>query len=163
VPKASERGSPHCDSAKAVGEGRPKVVRGRWRRRRYGATIHDLQPGDEDCRVKVLDRLGSTKMARKSDGTHLNDNRQKTYGALLHGQNSTKDRIATPALPHLPLLRPDICNGAKSGLTAYRWQVLMVAHWGAAGPATEIATRQRARWCQRHPNAAHPTTTPRRR
>ncbi len=67
-------------------------------------------------------------MAQESDGTHLNDNRQKTYGALLHGQNLMKDRIATPTLPRLPLLQPDICNGAKSGLTAYRWQVLMVAH-----------------------------------
>src|SRR6266571_3834112 len=104
----------------------------------------------------------NTKMARKSDGTHLNDNRQKTYGASLHGQNSTKDRIATPVLPRLPLLQPDIRNGAKSGLTAYRWRVLTVAHWGAAGPATEIATRQCVHWCQRHPNAVHPTITPRR-
>jgi len=37
---------------KVVGEGRPKVVRGQWQRR-YGATIHGLQPGDEDCQVKV--------------------------------------------------------------------------------------------------------------
>ncbi len=81
--------------------------------------IHDLQPGDEDCQVKVLDRLGSTKMAQKSDGTHLNDNRQKMYGASLHSQNLMKDRIATPTLPHLSLLWPDIHNGAKSGLTAH--------------------------------------------
>jgi hypothetical protein len=38
VPKASERGSPHCDSATAVGVGRPKVVRGR-RRREEGRRI----------------------------------------------------------------------------------------------------------------------------
>src|SRR6266702_559820 len=34
---------------------------------------------------------------------------------------------------------------------------------GAAGPATQIATQQRACWCRRHPNVAHPTATPRRR
>src|SRR6266702_5770913 len=33
---------------------------------------------------------------------------------------------------------------------------------GAAGLATQIATQQRVCWCQRHPNAAHPTATPRR-
>src|SRR6266571_4356332 len=53
-------------------------------------------------------------------------------------------------------------EGAKSGLTAYRRRVLTVAHQGAAGPATQIATQQRAHWCQRHPNVAHPTATPRR-
>src|SRR6266702_2805764 len=53
-------------------------------------------------------------------------------------------------------------EGAKSGLTAYRRQVLTVAHQGAAGPATQIATQQCARWCQRHPNVAHPTATLRR-
>src|SRR6266403_5010650 len=34
---------------------------------------------------------------------------------------------------------------------------------GAAGPTTQIATQQCSRWCQRHPNVAHPTATPRRR
>jgi len=53
MPEASECGSPHCDSTKVVGEGWPKVIRGQWQRRRYGATIHGLQPGDEDCQVKV--------------------------------------------------------------------------------------------------------------
>ncbi len=62
------------------------------------------------------------------DGTHFNDDRQRTYGIPLHSQNLMKDRPATPTLPRLPLLQLDICSGAKSGLTAYRWQVLMVAH-----------------------------------
>ncbi len=64
------------------------------------------------------------------DSTHLHDDRWRTYGASLHSQDSTKDRPATPALPRLPLLQPDIRSGAKSGLTAYRWQVLTVAHQG---------------------------------
>ncbi len=64
------------------------------------------------------------------DSTHLDDDRRRTYGASLHSQDSTKDRPATPALPCLPLLQPDIHSGAKSGLTAYRWRVLMVAHQG---------------------------------
>ena len=34
---------------------------------------------------------------------------------------------------------------------------------GAAGLATQIATQQHTRWCQRHPNVAHPTATPQRR
>ena len=64
------------------------------------------------------------------DSTHLHNDRWRTYGASLHGQDSTKDRPATPALPRLPLLQLDICSGAKSGLTAYRWRVLTVAHQG---------------------------------
>ena len=39
------------------------VIRGQWRRRRYGASLHGLQPGDEDCQV------GVTRQARK----HLYD------------------------------------------------------------------------------------------
>src|SRR6266702_8334680 len=62
------------------------------------------------------------------DSTHLDNDRWRTYEPSLHGQDSTKDRPATPALPRLPLLQPDICSGAKSGLTAYRQRVLMVAH-----------------------------------
>ena len=68
-------------------------------------------------------------MTRKGgDGTHFDDDRQRTYGIPLHSQNSTKDRPATPALPRLPLLQLDIRSGAKSGLTAYRRRVLTVAH-----------------------------------
>ncbi|KAI9437086.1 hypothetical protein BJY52DRAFT_1230249 [Lactarius psammicola] len=117
-----------------AGEGRPKVVRGRRRRRRYGATTHDLQPGDEDCRVE------------ENDGTHLNDNRQKNVWSIAPRPELDRPGQACHSSPApLSSSPPDIRNGAKSGLTAYRRR-------GAAGPATEIATQQRARRCQRHPN-----------
>src|SRR6266702_1945158 len=79
----------------------------------------------EGKRAEKLKGFNSTRQSAES--THLNIIRKKSYGTL-HGQDSTKDRIATPALPRLPLLRPDIRSGAKSGLTAYRRQVLTVAH-----------------------------------
>ncbi|KAH9019634.1 hypothetical protein EDB85DRAFT_1896561 [Lactarius pseudohatsudake] len=90
VPKASERSSPLCDSVMAVGGGRPKVIRGR-RRKRHGETLQRPSP---------------------------------------HSQDSMKKRLATPALPRVPLLQPDIRSGAKSGLTVTRRRVLMVAHYG---------------------------------
>ncbi len=92
------------------------------------------------------------------DATHLDIYEQK---ASHHGQDSTNDGLATcPAPPSSSLTgHPE---GAKSGLTTYRQQVLTVAHQGAAGPATQIATQQHTRWCQRHLNVAHPTATPRR-
>ncbi|KAH9015829.1 hypothetical protein EDB85DRAFT_1898509 [Lactarius pseudohatsudake] len=106
VPEASERGSPHCDSATMVGGGRPKVVRGRWRRKRYGAALQG----------PLTRRRG------------LSVEKERVYRVSLHGQDSTKDRLATPVLPRLPLLR--LTPGAKSGLTVDRRRVLMVAHYG---------------------------------
>ncbi|KAI9429193.1 hypothetical protein H4582DRAFT_2065668 [Lactarius indigo] len=222
VPKASERGSPHYDSATAVGGGRPKVVRGRGWRKRHGTAFQG-----PPARRPGLARKGG-------DGTHLDDDdRERVYRASLHGQDSTDDRLATPVLPRLPLLQPT--PGAKSGLTINRRQEggglrssegdgggigmeqryrdlqpgnenhqsvtpqlrpdegqachshptppsssptdtwcqvridrqQMASTNGrpleAAGPATMISTQQRACRCQRHPNAAHPTTTPRQR
>ncbi|KAI9429179.1 hypothetical protein H4582DRAFT_2065653 [Lactarius indigo] len=107
VPKASERGSPHYDSVTAVGGGRPKVVRGRGWRKRHGTAFQG-----PPARRPGLARKGG-------DGTHLDDDdRERVYRASLHGQDLTDDRLATPVLPRLPLLRPT--PGAKSGLTVNR-------------------------------------------
>ena len=91
---------------------------------------HGLQYGDEDCQVEVTREKSGRGIRewRGGDSTHIY--KQRTYEPSLHGQDSTKDRPATPALPRLPLLQLDICSGAKSGLTAYRQRVLMVAHQG---------------------------------
>ncbi|KAH9014866.1 hypothetical protein EDB84DRAFT_1437829 [Lactarius hengduanensis] len=102
VPKASERDSPHCDSATAVGGGRPKVVRGR-RRRRHGERSRGLQPGEEGHRWR----------------THLDDDR--VYRASLHSQDSTKDSLPLPSYPAILFSDPTL--GAKSGLTVTRRRV----------------------------------------
>ena len=59
--------------------------------------------------------------------THL-DVRRIAYAH--HGQKSTTDKLATLALPCVPLLQPDICNGARSGLTTHRRRVSTVARIG---------------------------------
>ncbi|KAH9064438.1 hypothetical protein EDB87DRAFT_1574947 [Lactarius vividus] len=64
VPRASQRGSPNCNSATAVGRGGIMVLK-RRRRRFYRTSLRSIQPGDEE------------------------------------------HRPATPALPRLPLARPD--------------------------------------------------------
>jgi hypothetical protein len=60
-----------------------------------------------------------------------------TYGNAVMALTSTTtdgerpgldDRLATPALPRLPLPQPDKRSGAKSRLTANRRRVLTVAH-----------------------------------
>jgi hypothetical protein len=72
VPKASERGSPHCESATTVGVGRPKVVRGRRRRKGVGASIHNLH-GKEDHWEKLENAIGAWK---GDDSIHLDDDRR---------------------------------------------------------------------------------------
>jgi hypothetical protein len=53
-----------------------------------------------------------------------------------HGQESMSDEASCPpALPRIPLPRPNNRIGVKPGLTAHRRRVLTVAQ-GAAGPAT---------------------------
>ena len=59
--------------------------------------------------------------------THLD---VRSIGHAHHDQASTTERFATPAPPRVPLLQPDIRNGARSGLTAHRRRVLMVAQIG---------------------------------
>ena len=54
----------------------------------------------------------------------------RSIGHAHHGQASMTYRLATPALPRVPLLQRDIRNGARSGLTAHRRRVLTVAHIG---------------------------------
>ncbi|KAF8263923.1 hypothetical protein EI94DRAFT_1703651 [Lactarius quietus] len=45
VPKASKHNSPHSDSATSVGLKWPNVVRGRWRKKRVAASLHNLRSG----------------------------------------------------------------------------------------------------------------------
>ncbi|KAH9020349.1 hypothetical protein EDB85DRAFT_1896218 [Lactarius pseudohatsudake] len=79
VPKASKCGSPHYDSATAVGGGRPKVVRGQRRReskREGGATNaptkatrwHAKVAREGHCEVRVTKDPNSTKWDPKEEG-----------------------------------------------------------------------------------------------
>ncbi|KAI9429181.1 hypothetical protein H4582DRAFT_2065655 [Lactarius indigo] len=150
VPKASERGSPHYDSATAVGGGQPKVVRGRRRRKKHGTAFQG-----PPARRPGLARKGG-------DGTHLDDDdRERVYGASLHGQDSNR-RQARHSRPAPPSSSP---TDTWCQVRIDRQQTASTngRPLEAAGPTTMISTQQRARRCQRHPNAAHPTTTPRRR
>ena len=40
---------------------------------------------------------------KSGNGTHVNNDIQRTYRAPLDDQDSTKNRLSTPALPCLPL------------------------------------------------------------
>ena len=72
---------------------------------------------------------GINSTGKSSNSTHVNNNIQRTYRAPLNGQDSTNNRLVTPALPCLPLPKLDIPSDAKPGLMPLRWQVLTVAHW----------------------------------
>ena len=127
--------------------------------RKWPAMLYCTYEGE-----RGIEKPGSVNSTGKSgDGTHINNDIQKAYGAPLDGQDSTNNRLATPALPRLPLPQPDIPSDAKSGLTTSKTASTNGCPLGAAGPATMISTQQRVRQCQRPPNAAHLTVTPRRR
>ncbi|KAI9429184.1 hypothetical protein H4582DRAFT_2065658 [Lactarius indigo] len=94
-----------------VGGGRPKVIRGRRRRKRHGTVFQGPPAWRPGLSVEGTERRRRYSPRRRRQ-------RERVYGASLHGQDSTDDRLATPVLPRLPLLRPT--PGAKSGLTVNR-------------------------------------------
>src|ERR1700761_7771304 len=77
----------------------------------------DLQPGDGEC--KTVRRRHS----------------RRTFRASLQGQDSTNNRLATPALPARSS-SPTRHAGAKSGSTAYKMASTSGCLQRAAGPTT---------------------------
>ncbi|KAI9430899.1 hypothetical protein H4582DRAFT_2063252 [Lactarius indigo] len=148
VPKASECGSPHYDSATAVGGGWPKVVRGRWRRKRHGAAFQ----GPPARRPGLARKGGDWYSPRRR--------RQRESISSVAPRPGLDRRQARHSRPAPPSSSP---TDTWCQVRIDRQQTASTngRPLEAAGPATMISTQQRARRCQRHPNAAHPTTTPR--
>ncbi|KAH9027142.1 hypothetical protein EDB84DRAFT_1439957 [Lactarius hengduanensis] len=103
VPEASERGSPHCDSATAVGGGGLRSSEGDGGGRGMEQHYRGLQPGNEDYRVTREKLRCSNRTWKGSNRTHLDDDDQSEHmERRSHSQDPMKDRPATPALPRLP-------------------------------------------------------------
>ena len=131
VPKGSWHSSPHCNSIVMAGGG------GLWssegdgggEHKEHGSIAFRWWPGFSS----TYETLSRAKLKSNIE-THPN---------VTHAhcdQESSMIRHSTPALPCVPLLQPGHCNGAKSGLPIYRWQVVTVAHMGQQDWPTEILT-----------------------
>ncbi|KAI9436771.1 hypothetical protein BJY52DRAFT_1230377 [Lactarius psammicola] len=95
VPKASERGSPLCDSAKAVGGGRPKVVRRRRRRGRHRGNRID-QIGRKKKTLTWKGREGNTSTPTEVTRRHAKVAREGHRGERVRKDGKRLEGLKTP-------------------------------------------------------------------